>query len=40
MGKTLVKIGKDCKLEVDAKTSSLVKKNMTYFSVPTEQAWR
>ena len=40
MGRTLVKIGKDCKLDVDALTSSRVKRNMTYFSVPTEQAWR
>ena len=40
MGKTMVKIGKDCKLEVDALSSSLVKRKMAYFSVPTEQAWR
>ena len=40
MGKTLVKIGKDCKLDVDALTSSLVKRKMSYFSVPSEQTWR
>ena len=36
MGRTLVKIGKDCKLDVDALTSSVVKRNMAYFSGPTE----
>ena len=40
MGKTLVRIEKDCKLSVDALTPALVKKNMSYFSVPTEQEWR
>ena len=40
MGKTLVKIGKDCKLDVDALTSPVVKKEMSYFPVPSEQAWR
>ena len=35
MGNTLVKIGKECKVGVDALTSSLVKRKMSYFSLPS-----
>ena len=40
LGQTLVKKGNDCKLGVDLLTSSLVKRKMSYFSVPSEQTWR
>ena len=38
--KNLSQIGKECNEEIKYLTSSIVKKNMNYFSVPSNEEWR
>ena len=40
MGRTMAKLGRECSCEVESLSSTVIKKVMKYYPVPTEELWR
>ena len=40
MGRTMAKLGRECSCEEESLSSTVIKKVMKYYQVPTEELWR